>query len=134
MIKPIAFVLFCKSNIICFNFIYKGNFQNKRVITVLEGSISFQKGKTYSAEARLQRSLTEKSSSMKPFLLVRSPTKDLIALGGSITYKAKKLFIVDISLSKIVSKDMKFFGMLYFSINIIEMIHQYHLIYNLVTM
>lgn len=84
--------------------------QNKKTIRSLMGGISFQKGKEYSAVARVQTSGTAKAIKYRPNVSIRTPEKEVIAFGGTAEYRRGKAALIDLTLSKIVSKDIKFFG------------------------
>ena len=85
---------------------------NKKVIVSMKASLSVEKKKEYVFESRLQTSKTKKAVKYRPFLSIRSPTKEYVAFGGSAEYKQGKALVVDFTLDQITTKPMKFFGML----------------------
>ena len=83
---------------------------NKKTIRSLEGGISFTKGKEYSFEARIQTTGTAKAIKYRPHLSVRTPQKEVVAFGGTADLRRGKSIAVDLTLSKIVAKDIKLDG------------------------
>ena len=97
---------------------------SKKVILSAKASLSFEKKKEYVFESRLQTSKTKKAVKYRPFLSIKSPTKQYVAFGGSAEYKNGKALVVDFTLDQVANKPMKFFGKYnyYIYINIFYMI------------
>ncbi|KAK3093078.1 hypothetical protein FSP39_010780 [Pinctada imbricata] len=87
----------------------KLSLMNKKVIVSMKASLSVEKKKEYVFESRLQTSKTKKAVKYRPFLSIRSPTKEYVAFGGSAEYKQGKALVVDLTLDQITTKPMKFF-------------------------
>ena len=79
-------------------------------MTSLKTSISFEPGKDYSFETRLQRTDTKKAIKLMPFLSIHTPKTEVAALGGSLEYKTGSLILVDLTLDKVLDDTVKVFS------------------------
>lgn len=81
----------------------------------LETSISFEAGKVYSFDTRLQRTDTKKATKLIPFLSVRTPREEVIAFGGSLEYKRGSLILIDLTLDRLFDNPVKVYSKLFSS-------------------
>ena len=96
--------------IVCLNFYFTVNFAQKRVVIMGKASISFEKKKEYAIESRVQKYATKQAARYRPYLSIKTPEKELVSFGGSAEYKNGKALKVDLTVDRIVSKPIKFFG------------------------
>ncbi|XP_052103665.1 uncharacterized protein LOC127737174 [Mytilus californianus] len=82
---------------------------NKKVIRSLKGSLTMDKKQEYSFETRMQKLVTKKSLRYSPFISVKTPTKLLMGLGGSVEIKYKKAMKVDMTVTGLTRSPMKYF-------------------------
>lgn len=82
------------------------------MVVLAKASISFEKKKEYVIESRVQKYATKKAAKYRPYLSIKTPEKELISFGGSAEYRSGKALKVDLTVDRIVSKPMKFFGKL----------------------
>ncbi|XP_071162849.1 uncharacterized protein [Mytilus edulis] len=87
----------------------KVNLISKKAMSSMKTSISFEPGKDYSFESRLQNTQTKKATKLMPYLSIRTPKEEVTALGGSMEYKSGSLILVDITLDRLLDKTVKVF-------------------------
>ncbi|XP_063427202.1 apolipophorins-like [Mytilus trossulus] len=87
----------------------KVNLISKKAMSSIKTSISFEPGKDYSFESRLQNTQTKKATKLMPYLSIRTPKEEVTALGGSMEYKSGSLILVDITLDRLLDKTVKVF-------------------------
>lgn len=75
-----------------------------------KASISFEKKKEYAIESRVQKYATKQAARYRPYLSIKTPEKELVSFGGSAEYKNGKALKVDLTVDRIVSEPIKFFG------------------------
>ena len=95
----------------------------------MKTSISFEPGKDYSFESRLQNTQTKKATKLMPYLSIRTPKEEVTALGGSMEYKSGSLILVDITLDRLLDKTVKVFSKFY-TIYLSQNLNEYKLSLN----
>jgi hypothetical protein len=84
--------------------------QNSKAGRKVHASFGRAMDKPYSIEARLMSAVHRKTVEYQPFLAVKTPTSELVELGGSVMYAVGKLLSVDMALDKAVAKPVKLRG------------------------
>lgn len=76
----------------------------------LKGSFSMEEGKDYSIESNIVIQGYKKKGIYKPFVSIRTPTEEKLALGGSVTVIYGKKVDIKVVLDKIVEKSVSLKG------------------------
>ena len=85
--------------------------KNTQKVKSLKGSFEMQENKRYSYESNVAMTSYSKKRLYKPFLSIRTPTAEILALGGNVNHIFGKKIDYKLLLDKVFTKKVSLKGM-----------------------